>query len=170
MAEAQKRNLAQKFADFMAGTNAGGNYLDNAVAGYAAKSNLDEAAESAIRQQILNNPLKGKIPVAEGVDATMSPLKVTGNMLWSNIKAHPGQTAGTALNAAGNIAGLVDDDKLLGQVLGTVGGALLGAKGGLGFGPLGIANTAMLGGNLGMLFDKLRSKKEQDEQYQQQYV
>lgn len=163
-----KKNLAQKFAEFMASTQAGGKALDAATAGYAAQAGLGSEAEEAIRQQILNSPLKRKVPVAEGVESTMSPLKTTGSMLWSNIKAHPWQTAGTGLNAAGNIAGLIDDNKLLGQILGTAGGALLGTKG-LGFGPLGIANTAMLGGNLGALFDKLRSKKEQEEQYQQQY-
>lgn len=163
-----KRNLAQMFADYMASTQAGDDYLNAAAAGYANQAGLGESAEAAIRQQMLNNPLKRKMPVAEGVETTMSPLKTTGGMLWSNVKAHPWQTAGTGLNAAGNIAGLIDNDKLLGQVLGTAGGALLGTKG-LGLGPLGVANTAMLGGNLGSLFDVLRSKKEQEDQYQQQY-
>lgn len=97
------------------------------------------------------------------------PIQDTLGVLGQNIKAHPWQTAGTALNAAGNVAGLVDNDKLLGQILGTAGGALLGAKA-FGLGPLGIANVAMGGGNLGALFDALRSKKAQEEQYQQQYV
>jgi hypothetical protein len=96
------------------------------------------------------------------------PIQDTLGVLGQNIKAHPWQTAGTALNAAGNVAGLVDNDKFLGQLLGTAGGALLGAKA-FGLGPLGIANVAMGGGNLGALFDALRSKKAQEEQYQQQY-
>lgn len=96
------------------------------------------------------------------------PIQDTLGILGNNIKAHPWQFAGTGLNAAGNIAGLVDNDKFLGQALGTVGGALAG-KLGFKFGPLGVANMAMGAGNLGALFDVLHSKKEQEEQYQQQY-
>lgn len=99
---------------------------------------------------------------------TTRPIQDTLGILGQNIKAHPWQFAGTGLNAAGNVAGLVDNDKFLGQALGTVGGALAG-KLGFKFGPLGVANMAMGAGNLGALFDVLRSKKEQEEQYQQQY-
>lgn len=91
-------------------------------------------------------------------------------------KAHPWITAGTGLNAAGNVAGLFDNDKLLGQL----GGAALGyfAPSLLGkalsksivASPLLRANLAMGGGNLGALFDNLRAKKEQERAMaQQQY-
>lgn len=120
----------------------------------------------AILAKMQEHPLAWKMPV-DGVEGTVSPLKTMTSGAWENIKAHKGASIGTGLNAAGNIAGVVDNDKLLGQVLGTAGGALLASKG-LQLGPLGIANMAMGGGNLGALFDKLRAKKEQEEQYQQQ--
>lgn len=101
-------------------------------------------------------------------EVTTRPIQDTLGVLGQNIKAHPWQFAGTGLNAVGNIAGLVDNDNFLGQLLGTVGGALAG-KLGFKFGPLGVANMAMGAGNLGALFDVLRSKKEQEEQYQQQH-
>ena len=80
----------------------------------------------------------------------------------SYVKAHPKLATGTALNAAGNLAGLTDNDKIVGQLVGGIGGAVLPGVLGMGLGPLGIANTAMLGGNLGALFDKLRAKREQE--------
>lgn len=172
MVETPKRNLAQKYAELLAGTEIGNEYLKNVAAGYATKIDSTKAkqeVEAAIRQQILDNPFKNATPIIEGVTDTMSPLKITGNMLWNNVKAHPWKTGLTAVNAAGNVGGLVDNDKLLGQIIGTAGGALLASKG-LDLGPLSTANVAMLGGNLGMLFDKLRSKKEQKEQYVQQYM
>lgn len=79
------------------------------------------------------------------------------------IKAHPRLAAGTALNAAGNIAGLTDNDKFGGQLIGGIGGAVLPSMLGMSLGPLGMANAAMIGGNLGALFDKLRAKREQEE-------
>lgn len=141
-----------------------------------AKENMDviqDAGDKAAFDASLlaaKDPLKTKatlnyeVPHPSGghtIDTIeFSPLKSTGGMLWQNIKAHPGVALGTAANAAGNLAGLVDNDKLLGQVLGTVGGAVLGGAG-LGLTPLGTINLAMAGGNLGMLFDKLRSKRAQ---------
>lgn len=121
---------------------------------------------NSILASMQKKPLAWEMPI-EGVKGTVSPFKTLASGALGNLKAHKAATAGTALNAALNIGGLVDNDKFLGQLLGTAGGALLGAKG-LEFGPLGIANTAMLAGNLGMLFDKLQAKKEQEEQYRQQ--
>jgi outer membrane lipoprotein SlyB len=67
-----------------------------------------------------------------------------------------------------NIAGLVDNDSIIGQLGGSVLGGLAGAKL-FGLKPYGTINAALAGGALGGLFDVLRSKKEQEEQYQQQY-
>ena len=182
----EKPKLLQRMFDYMYDTEGGVKAYEDAI-GEAilnkyGKSNFTGMPPEAQVEVLTNNvgdydeiynamrqkPFAWKLPV-DGSEATVSPLKTMGGSLWNNIKAHPGKAAGTGLNAAGNIAGLVDNDKLLGQVLGTAGGALLGSKL-LGFGPLGIANMAMGGGNLGALFDALRSKKEQEEQYQQQYV
>lgn len=83
--------------------------------------------------------------------------------LWGAIKAHPYKTGLTGLNAAGNIAGLTDNNKFLGQALGALGGGLIGAAI-PGAGALGITNAAMLGGNLGSLFDVLSAKKDQEQE------
>ena len=182
----EKPKLLQRMFDYMYNTDGGVKAYDDAIgeailskhgmSGFAGKTPKAQAAilennvddYDAIYDAMRQKPFAWKLPV-DGSEATVSPLKTMGGSLWNNIKAHPGKAAGTGLNAAGNIAGLVDNDKILGQVLGTAGGALLGSKL-LGFGPLGIANMAMGGGNLGALFDALRSKKAQEEQYQQQYV
>lgn len=95
------------------------------------------------------------------------------------VKAHPYQSIGTGLNAAGNVAGILDNDKILGQGVGTALGMAapkllskvpgpIGAIAG-GLGALGKANLAMAGGNLGALFDSLRAKKEQEQAIMQQY-
>lgn len=113
-----------------------------------------------------------KIPLQDGSvkDAVMSrsPLGRTASTGLEYVKAHPGQTLGTSLNAGLNVAGLLDNDKLLGQAIGAAIGGI-GGKALLGFGPLGIANTAMIGGNLGALFDTLRAKKEQEKVQAAQY-
>lgn len=105
--------------------------------------------------------------------AQLMPLGDAFKKLGGFAKAHPWQTAGTGLNAIGNVSGLLDNDKLLGQVGGTALGALapkiLGMAGIAAPGPLGVANLAMLGGNLGALFDTLRAKKEQEQALQSQY-
>lgn len=94
------------------------------------------------------------------------PIWNTTQLLGSNIKAHPFKAGGTALNAGLNLAGLFNDDKWLGQALGTAAGALLPSVMG-GFSPLGTVNTAMLGGNIGSLFDTLNSKAERDREEQE---
>lgn len=87
-------------------------------------------------------------------------------------KAHPYQALATGANAAGNVAGVVDNNKLLGQVVGTGLGLAapkllsmipgpIGAFG-KGLGLLGKANLAMGGGNIGAMFDVLRAKREQE--------
>lgn len=97
--------------------------------------------------------------------------------MFSNLggfaKAHPTAALGTAANAGANVAGLFDNDKLLGQAAGVGLGLAapkllsmipgpIGAFAG-GLGTLGKANLAMGGGTLGALFDNLRAKKEQEQ-------
>lgn len=90
------------------------------------------------------------------------------------VKANPGLAVGTGLLGAGNVAGLMDNDYMLGQA----GGAALGAAvpaiakamgHPLAIGGLGKANLAMAGGLLGSIFDNLRAKKAQEEAMAQQY-
>lgn len=94
------------------------------------------------------------------------PIWNTAQLLGSNIKAHPFKAGATALNAGLNLAGLFNDDKWLGQALGTAAGAILPSFMG-GFSPLGTVNAAMLGGNIGSLFDTLSSKAERDREGQE---
>jgi hypothetical protein len=114
------------------------------------------------------------------VDPTLlTRLKELFGNLSSFTKAHPYQALGTGANAAGNVAGLFDNDKILGQAVGTGLGLAapkllsmvpgpIGAFG-KGLGLLGKANFAMGGGNLGALFDSLRAKQEQEQMAAQQY-
>lgn len=77
-------------------------------------------------------------------------------------KAHPFKTAGLVGLGAGNIGGLMDNNKFGGQLgglaLGGLGSYLAGAS------PYTAAMMTMGGGALGSLFDKLRAKKEQQNQ------
>ena len=185
MADSKMKQAGAKLFDKLYGTASGKLALNDAamsalaqqqgvnlddldVDAYVDYVNNNENAINAIKSKITSNPLARKVSIADGSDVTVNPLKTTASSIWGGVKAHPWQTAGTALNATGNVAGLVDNDKLLGQLVGTAGGAILGTMV-PGMKGLGIANMAMGGGNIGMLFDKLRAKKEQEEQYQQQY-
>ncbi len=81
---------------------------------------------------------------------------------------HKLKTLGYGLGGAMNVAGLTDNDKFGGQIGGA---ALGGALGYMGMLPGGISApaAAMAGGAIGSLFDKLRAKREQEAQYQNQY-
>jgi len=86
-----------------------------------------------------------------------------GSLALGAAKAHPFKTAGLIGMGAGNIGGLMDNDKFGGQLGGL-------ALGGLGAATLASGNPylqavmTMGGGNLGALFDKLRARKELEEQ------
>ena len=70
-------------------------------------------------------------------------------------QAHPYKALALGGSIVGNLGGLTDDDKIGGQI----GGAALGALSTklLGGSPV---VAGLIGGNLGTLFDKLRSQKE----------
>jgi hypothetical protein len=103
------------------------------------------------------------------------PLTDLFKQLGGYVKAHPYASAGTGLNAAANVAGLFDNDKLLGQGAGAALGYFAPQLLGLALGkpvsvsPLMRANLAMGGGTLGSLFDNLRAKKEEEQEMMQQY-
>lgn len=86
-----------------------------------------------------------------------------GSLALGAAKAHPFKTAGLVGLGAGNIGGLTDNDKFGGQLGGL-------ALGGLGAATLASGNPylqaamTMGGGELGALFDKLRARKELEEQ------
>lgn len=193
---AKKAPLLRRAFDHLAGTEAGSAYLDKVANARARDIGLfqkygkdlsnvdseelkafapDESIVDDVRQRLAEHPLKGRIDLAEGMDDTMSPLTTSGGLLWENIKANKGKAIGTGLLGAGNIAGLVDNDKILGQAVGSGLGTLAGLaiKPVAGWGPLGVVNSAMAGGLVGSLFDTLsaaREKKQREaEMYQQQY-
>ena len=95
-------------------------------------------------------------------------LKQLAPLALNAAKAHPFKTAGLVGLGAGNIGGLMDNDKFGGQLAGL-------GLGGLGASALASGNPylqAMLtmgGGELGSLFDKLRAQKEQEQAQLQPY-
>ena len=95
----------------------------------------------------------------------MSPFDNTLGIVGSNIAAHPVATLGTAANLGMNVSGLFDNDKFGGQLVGGIAGAALPKLFGMNLGPLGMINAAGIGGTLGSLFDKLREKRAQEQQY-----
>lgn len=119
-----------------------------------------EDAQSAFQA----NPLKTKVPMPDG--STGNALKNTMGLLGANIKAHPLMSAGLGALGAANIAGLTDDDKIAGQLLGSGAGFLASN---LVAHPAAKAAIMMGGGTLGSLFDKLMSKKDQEAQAAMQY-
>jgi hypothetical protein len=86
-----------------------------------------------------------------------------GSLALGAAKAHPFKTAGLIGAGAGNIGGLMDNDKFGGQLAGLgLGG--LGAYALAQGNPYLAAMMTMGGGSLGALFDKLRARKELEEQ------
>ena len=117
----------------------------------------------------MNDPLnfkKNTVDLGDGNSAVFRNAGTTGRLLVENMKAHPFKTAGGALLGGANLAGLFDNDKIIGQAAGLGAGGLaakyLLPKLGVG----GIANGALAvmgGGALGSLFDKLMAKKAEEE-------
>lgn len=162
--------------DSLYGSQASQNFL---------KSNIDagEVPEEILRAQwgaAQANPLKRNVPIGDiggvpmadalseaGLDASVgnvSGLGTTMGALGQNIKAHPMMSAGIGILGAGNIAGLFDDNKIGGQLAGGIAGGVLPGLLGSTAGPAGRAMMALGGGQLGALFDKLRAKKELEQQ------
>ena len=186
MADSKLKNAGRKIFDSFYSTASGRNAVDkSALEALIAKQGIDvnaintpetlakymqsnQDALDSIASKITANPFATKVPLEEGSKVMLNPLKTTASGALNAIKAHPYKAGLTGLGAGLNIAGLVDNDKVLGQAIGALGGGLVGAAI-PGMGPLGIVGTAMGGGALGSLFDALRAKKAQEEQYQQQY-
>jgi hypothetical protein len=92
-------------------------------------------------------------------DIAKSPLSRTLGVGGEIIKSHPGQSLLAAGTTAGSLAGLFDNDKIGGQLVGTVAGAAIPAIAKMGLSPLTAYTVATGAGTLGSLFDKLREKK-----------
>lgn len=126
---------------------------------------IDPKTGEKIATSMVVNPSTGK-PVSD--------LKFGLSALGQNIKQHPWASAGLGIGAAANIAGLVDNDKIGGQLIGGAAGAAIPAllmKGGLmKSNPLLGLGISLGGGALGSLYDMLRAKKEEEQAAAQQYV
>lgn len=137
----------------------------NSAEGLPAEDFLNAQAQMRAKPfSTKKTSMESSIP-GKKITAEKSNLSRTFNLLKANAAAHPLATAGTALNAGGNLAGLFDNDKILGQGIGAVVGGLGGKM--FELSPLGMTNAAMIGGNLGALFDNLRAKKEREQAYAQ---
>lgn len=119
-----------------------------------------------LRGAFSESPLKTKVDFGKGI--TGNSLKNTLSMTGAAIKAHPWASAGIGALGAVNLAGLVDDDKIGGQLVGGLGAGIGSALAGVS--PVAAIALGLGGGTLGSLFDKLRAKKELEQQamYQEQ--
>lgn len=147
---------------------------------YGSEANKQRLADNYLRQLEGENPIGFDEFVAGQAQAMADPTGIKsgglGNTLGAigaNIKAHPWATAGTAALGATNLAGLFDNDRIGGQLIGGglgAGAAFLLPKlnSNWKLGGLGIANMIQAGGALGSLFDKLKSKQDAERDAQLQ--
>ena len=128
------------------------------------QASMAKGAQTPFSSELLRN---NEYTMKDGTVQNLkrSALGDTMGVVGQNIKAHPGAALGTALNTGAGIAGLLDNDKFGGQLIGTAAGAIIPAALKMKLGPLAAYNVAMGAGNLGALFDNLRAKKEQQQQY-----
>lgn len=132
----------------------------------------EEGVEDALKKMFAEQQAFGASPFSTKVDlgngVTGNALKNTLGAVGANIQAHPYLSAGMGALGAANIAGLVDDNKIGGQIVGGLAGGVLPAV--MGASPMTAIGLGLGGGMLGSLFDKLRAKKEAEQQsmYQQQ--
>lgn len=109
--------------------------------------------------------------MADPLNSQTGSLGNTAKLLGANLTSNLPATLGTAANIGANVAGLFDNDKIGGQLIGTALGAGIPALFGAKLGPLAYVNLAAGGGTLGSLFDTLRAKKAQEQQYgKEEYV
>lgn len=127
---------------------------DNSRADFLAKYPGPDA-DKAIGDMKDYNPFASAMQ-----DSNIGP-SALGSLALNAAKEHPFKTAGLVGLGAGNIGGLMDNNKFGGQLsglaLGGLGSYLMGAS------PYTAAIMTMGGGELGALFDKLRAKKEQEQ-------
>ena len=132
----------------------------------AGMSPEDLAAYTSRFNLAKENPLSFK-----KLDGGGSGIGTTLGLGWDKIKAHPVKSAGIGLLGAGNVAGLFDNNKIAGQLVGAGAGTalpfILNKVAGTSFGVPGKVMFGLGGGALGSLFDTLMANKEKQQQYQQ---
>ena len=167
MPESEKPKMLQKLKDFFAA------FL--AKNPEAAQATADAAGTAASTAGAAAAPAAEASPAAEAADkpgmkqslgALFGKLKGSAPVQWT--MAHPGPAALLAGGGALNVAGLFDNDKVGGQLVGAGAGAGLGALAshllGKKLGVPGYIGAALLGGGIGSGIDMLRSKRDQARQ------
>lgn len=134
-----------------------------------AKAKAMEVYGGAI-DQAAKNPLSFTKDIALGNDVNTSGIGTTLKLGWDKVKAHPFKTAGFGLLGGANVAGLLDNNKIAGQLIGAgAGTALPFAINAMSNTPVfGVPGKIMFGlggGALGSLFDTLMANKEKQQQY-----
>lgn len=134
----------------------------------------DKKLLSDFFEQAQNNAWSADKIVVDGLPEN-SGLGTTAALAKNWMADHKLKTAGLGALGAGNVAGLFDNPNLIGQLAGLGGGFAAGKMliPKLTKNPLtgsGMALATMGGGFLGSLFDKLMAAKDQESQYQNQYV
>lgn len=120
-----------------------------------------------------NNLGDYRITMKDIFDSLYSDAKTGVANLGSYIKNNPAMSIGLGGTGLANIAGLVDNDNIGGQLLGLVGGAAVGQfllpKLMQNVSPQAKVLATLSGGTLGSLFDALRQKQEDEYAAQQAY-
>ena len=131
----------------------------NGISGLTGTENYDASTIEALQQAM--QPKMDEITNLQDISNGVS-LQQLGKLGLNTAKRHPFKTAGLIGLGAGNIGGLMDNNKFGGQL----GGLALGGIGSYlaGVSPYTAAMMTMGGGELGALFDKLRAKREQQNQ------
>ena len=133
---------------------------DDAFAERAAKYvKGGEVPDNILQGAFMDKPFTRKLDIGNGV--TGNSLKNTLSMTKDAIKANPWASAGLGAMGIANIAGLVDDDKIGGQLVGGLAGSVIPSL--MGASPMATIAWGLGGGTLGSLYDKLRAKKEAEQ-------
>ena len=134
----------------------------------AGMSPEDLAAYTTRFDAAKTNPLSFK-----KLDGGGSGIGTTLGLGWDKVKAHPVKSAAIGGLGLTNLAGLFDNNKIAGQLIGAGAGTalpfLLNSVAGTKFGVPAKVMSGLGGGALGSLFDMLMAKKEQEQQMAQQY-
>lgn len=139
---------------------------DKMLGRYAPAENLKGDA-LARAQQIYSAKTDEYNRLAQAVQDHTASMSDIGKLGVEAARQNPGKAAGLIGLGVGNVSGLLDNDKFGGQ-LGGAGLGFLASKLLETTSPYTATLMTLGGGQLGSLFDKLRAKKAQEKQMQQQ--
>lgn len=160
----QSPDARKKLRDFFAAFFA--QNPEAAQAAAEATGATAEAAAPAAGAATVGTEAAAKPGAKQSLGAMFGKLKGAAPVQWT--MAHPGPAALLAGGGALNVAGLFDNDKVGGQLVGAGAGAGLGALAShllkRKLGVPGYIGAALLGGGIGSGIDMLRSKRDQARQ------